>query len=281
MVLRNSNSRWVVAMSLDECIHYSGEGQMLALTKESGFTRADVWRASVKAEAHGCKEIVTPASEPTSVPTGGDLPEEADSKQADDESLKTADAKAAEAKKQLDIEVLAKAQAKKQAAQLAKAQSRAQAKASQKAASAEATANDGASTQPRKRSKTDHQLTDPQRQDHGASQARGKGQGQGQGKDKGWNADDALEDARSQKNVESLHFIRLTGEYISIGKSQTYINSVTRAAKLTPAERSALLVDLARMIEADQTKTLHLLEHSVRVCQHFADEAKQHLPATK
>ena len=88
---------------------------------------------------------------------------------------------------------------------------------------------------------------------------------------KGWSAADALEAARSQENVEALHFIRLAGDYTSADKSQAYVNSVTRATKLTPAERSCLLVELSRMIEADQVKTLQLLAHPPRVSQHFAD----------
>ena len=87
IVLHNSNSRWLVAMSMDECIHYSGKGKIFALTKDFGSTRADIWRASVKAVAHGRKEIVTPASRPADTPAGDTLPGEADSKLADDKSV--------------------------------------------------------------------------------------------------------------------------------------------------------------------------------------------------
>ena len=83
VVLRNSKERWTEAMTLDECIHYSGEGQLHALAKECDFTRADVWRASFKAEAHGRREIVPPPSAPTSMPAGGALPEKADPEKAD------------------------------------------------------------------------------------------------------------------------------------------------------------------------------------------------------
>ena len=74
---------------------------------------------------------------------------------------------------------------------------------------------------------------------------------------------------QGDENVESLHFIRLTEEYITEGKSAAYTNNLTRAARLTPEERSALLVNIASMIQEDQAKTLHLLQHSLKVCQHL------------
>ena len=151
----------------------------------------------------------------------------------------------------------------------------------QKAANAQAVANDSAQMLPLKRLKADSHLTDLQQLNRGPSQTQGKGPGKG--KVRAWSARDAMDDARVHENVDSLHSIRLiiTEEYVSTSKSDSYINSVTRATLLTPAERSALLVDLARMIEADQTKTLHLLQHSLKVCQHFATEAKQQQPATE
>ena len=51
-----------------------------------------------------------------------------------------------------------------------------------------------------------------------------------------------------EKNDDNcLHFIRLTKEYITEDMSKAYKESVTRATKLTPAERAALLGSLASM----------------------------------
>ena len=67
------------------------------------------------------------------------------------------------------------------------------------------------------------------------------------------------------KDDECLHFIRLTEEYITDDMSKPYKNSVT--------ERASLLASLASMIQEDQAKTLRLLGHSLKVCQHFAKQA--------
>ena len=76
-----------------------------------------------------------------------------------------------------------------------------------------------------------------------------------------------------EKDDECLHFIMLTEEYITDDMSKPYKNSVTRTARLTPAERASLLASLASMIQGDQAKTLRLLGHSLKVCQHFAKQA--------
>ena len=76
VVLGNRSSRWMEAMPMDECLHYSGEGKLLAFTKDSDFTHADVWGASIKAVAYGRTEIVAQASEPEDTPTTVEPPEE-------------------------------------------------------------------------------------------------------------------------------------------------------------------------------------------------------------
>ena len=87
-----------------------------------------------------------------------------------------------------------------------------------------------------------------------------------------------------EKNDDDcLHFIGLTKEYITDDMSKAYKKSVTRAAKLAPAEGAALLggLRLASMIQGDQAKTLHLLEHSIIVSQHFAKQAANAKQAAK
>ena len=72
---------------------------------------------------------------------------------------------------------------------------------------------------------------------------------------------------------ECFNFIKLTRDYVTNDMSTVYQKMVTRAAKLTPAERAALLTSLAGMIQEDQANTLQLLEHSIAVTEHFARKA--------
>ena len=57
--------------------------------------------------------------------------------------------------------------------------------------------------------------------------------------------------------------------------SEEYQKVLRRAAKLTPAERAALLTRLSSMIQEDQTTSLQLLDHSITVTEHFAKKASK------
>ena len=70
-----------------------------------------------------------------------------------------------------------------------------------------------------------------------------------------------------------FHFIELTRDYLKNDMSAEYQKVLKRAAKLTPAERAALLTSLADMIQEDQATSLQLLEHSITVTEHFARKA--------
>ena len=80
--------------------------------------------------------------------------------------------------------------------------------------------------------------------------------------------------ARCVKHDEKcFHFIELTRDYLTNDMSTEYQKMLRRAAKLTPAERAALLTSLAGMIQEDQAKSLQLLEHSITVTEHFTRKA--------
>ena len=57
-------------------------------------------------------------------------------------------------------------------------------------------------------------------------------------------------------DAKCFHFIELTQSYLTDDMSDEYQRVLRRAARLTPAERAALLTALASMIQEDQTKSL-------------------------
>ena len=84
---------------------------------------------------------------------------------------------------------------------------------------------------------------------------------------------DAREWPAAADDAQCFHFIALTQAYLADDMSDDYKKALRRAAKLTPAERAALLTALAGMMQEDQTKSLELLQHSIKVTDHFAKKA--------
>ena len=79
---------------------------------------------------------------------------------------------------------------------------------------------------------------------------------------------------RSKLNdAQCFQFIALAQAYLADDMSEDYKEAIKCAAKLTPAERAALLTALASMMQEDQTKSLTLLQHSIKVTDHFAKKA--------
>ena len=76
-------------------------------------------------------------------------------------------------------------------------------------------------------------------------------------------------------DAKCFHFIELTQAYLTDDMSDEYQRVLRRAARLTPAERAALLTRLASMIQEDQTTSLKLLDHSIIVTEHFAKKASK------
>ena len=58
----------IVAMTIDEAIHYAGADVMAARAAHADCTNADVWRVSMKAVVYGCKEIPTVVAVPAPAP---------------------------------------------------------------------------------------------------------------------------------------------------------------------------------------------------------------------
>jgi hypothetical protein len=74
-------------------------------------------------------------------------------------------------------------------------------------------------------------------------------------------------------DAQCFQFIALTQAYLANDMSAGYEEAVKCAAKLSPAERAALLTALAGMMQEDQNKSLELLQHSIKVTDHFAKKA--------
>jgi len=77
-------------------------------------------------------------------------------------------------------------------------------------------------------------------------------------------------------DAQCFQFIALTQAYLANDMSAGYEEAVKCAAKLSPAERAALLTALAGMmqeLQEDQNKSLELLQHSIKVTDHFAKKA--------
>ena len=80
---------------------------------------------------------------------------------------------------------------------------------------------------------------------------------------------------QAEDDEKCFHFIELTQAYLTDDMSDEYQKVLRRAARLTPAERAALLTRLASMIQEDQTTSLKLLDHSIIVTEHFAKRASK------
>ena len=268
IVCANKKERWVLSMSMDEALHYPGPGKIAELVaNEENYTCADVWRASVKAVAYGRKEVVTAGG---GGPSGQTKAPKADATAHASHQHLYADHRKAAAQPALPSaqQLVVMPQGEGPSDPTA-------AKREREAADAAALA-DSQVPPPPKRAKNNDSPTEPPATQHtgsnkgkgsaGKGGSKGKSAGKGSGKGSGHVATQVEED-----DEECLHFIRLTEAYITNDMSGAYRNSLTRAARLTPAERASLLVNLASMIQEDQSKTLRLLKHSLRVCQHFAD----------
>jgi hypothetical protein len=247
---------------MDEALHYSGPGKIAELeAKEGKYTCADVWRASVKAVAYGRKEVVTAGEGKPSGQT--EAPKGATTAQASHEHLCNDHREAAAQPATQQLAVLPQGEGPPDPTA---------AKREREAASAAALA--ASQVPPNKRAKTNDSSAEPQTAQRagGSKGKRSAGKGSGKWKSTGKGSGRVAAPVE-EDDEESMHFIRLTEAYITKDKSEAYKNNLTRAARLTPAERASLLVNLASMIQEDQAKTLHLLKHSLRVCQHFAHQA--------
>jgi hypothetical protein len=252
VVLHDKKSAWAEAMTLDEAIGFQGEdsSEMKALTEDTpDCTYADVWRASVAALAFGRKRIATAVAVPKQTPA----PEEQITKQVVDPA---------------PSEGLT-----------AKPQPLAATPAPAVNDPADPAAGDKTPADPAAGDKTPAEITVAPAAKLPivlASVAPAGG---------------AKPDAVAKRTVEQsgpeqrkrsrlddaqgFQFIALTRAYLTDDMSDEYQKVLRRAAKLTPAERTALLTRLSSMIQEDQTTSLKLLDHSITVIEHFAKKASK------
>jgi hypothetical protein len=243
VVLESKTQEWAMAMTLDEAIHYSdgGKSEMKALTMGvQDCTHADALRASAATLAFGRRKTPVAAAVPA--------PAEQNAAPA---HAAVAPA-AAPAKPAPSTE--APAETAIVPADDAGATTAAQTEALAKGGLA---STDGLGTK-----KTGQPALGP------PSNKRAKLLHDA----RGWPAASArcIED-----DEKCFHFIELTQAYLTDGMSEEYQKVLRRAARLTPAERAALLTRLASMIQEDQTTSLKLLDHSIIVTEHFAKKASK------
>ena len=238
IVCANKTQHWVLAMNMDEAIHYAGTGKIAALAAgDETCTRADVWRASVQAVAYGRKKIAAAdkgaPAEQTITPAAAATAQTAPPGAATQTALPDAQQQlAATAQEKSDQAAAAKRKRKAEEAALAKPPAQAQTKR----------VKQGESTNKLPAAQLAGSGRDKDSAGEGGNNAKPADEASGKG------SGHAAMQPGERNDDDCLHFIRLTKEYITEDMSKAYKSSVTRAAKLTPAERAALLGSLASMI---------------------------------
>ena len=271
IVLHDKSSAWAEAMTLDEAMGFQGEDSSVtkALAEDTpDCTYADVWRASFPALAFGRKSIATAVAVAVAVPKQTPAPEEPimitkqvqDSAPAEGLVVKPPPLAAAPAPAVHDPADAA-----------AGDQTPAGPAAGDKAAeiTADPAAGDKTPTDPAAGDKTPAKIAVAPAVElpvallaSAAASVAPAGSAKPDAVAKR-TLEQSGSDQRKRSRLDDtqgFQFIAQTRAYLTDDMSEEYQKVLRRAAKLTPAERAALLTKLSGMIQEDQTTSLRLLD---------------------